>query len=163
VYAVPRAGGKTRPIFSRRNRYVLGLAIDGDVMTERGVATGPENVYLLLSPPQPQARGTSPLGLLLKIAKRSGGPPIELGTPEPSGNAYSLVSDAANLYWLESSPNHVTVASMDKAGKSRRVLAESEGMGYGIARGPASIYWVRWIMSGGDSFPDVFRLGLPPT
>ena len=162
VYAVPRAGGKTRVIFSGRNRYVLGLAIDDDVMTERGATTGLANVYLLLSPPQPQMRGTSPRGLLLKTPKRGGGPAIELATPEPSGNAYTLVSDAANVYWLESNPKRVTVASMDKAGKSRRVLAESDGMGYGIARGPESIYWVRWIMSGGNNFPDVFRMALPP-
>ena len=133
-FALPsrRAGGKTRVIFSGRNRYVLGLAIDDDVMTERGATTGLANVYLLLSPPQPQMRGTSPRGLLLKTPKR-GGPAIELATPEPSGNAYTLVSDAANVYWLE-----------------------------GIARGPESIYWVRWIMSGGNNFPDVFRMALPP-
>ena len=160
VYAVPRAGGPTRVVFVKRNRYVVGLAVDDDVMAERGAATGLESVYLLLSPTQPQMRTTSPLGLLLRIPKRGGGPPVELGTPAASGNAYTLTSDAARLYWLESRPQHVTVASMEKTGKNRRVVAESDGMGYGIARGAQSIFWVRWVLSGGNDFPQVFRMAL---
>jgi hypothetical protein len=151
VYAVPRGGGPTRVVLSKRNRYVLGLAIDGDTT---------QNIYVLLSPPNQQT-GPSKPGLLLKIPKRGKAAPVELGTTEPSGNAYTLVSDATHLYWLESRERHVLVASMTKNGDGRRVIAESEGLGYGIARGAQSIYWVRWIMSGGKDFPDVFRMTVP--
>jgi hypothetical protein len=139
VYAVSKNGGRLRTLVPKSNSYLLALEVDD------------ANAYLFLSPKDSQN------GSITRLPKR-GGAGVKVQSIRVPGNAYTMTSDDQRLYWLESNGNKVTVASMTKPDGKRTVLAETDGMAYGISAGGDSVYWVRWIMGGGSSAPEVFRI-----
>jgi hypothetical protein len=139
-------GGKRAVLPKSEHRFVMGMVLDS------------ENVYALLSQPEPQTAGST--GKLLRIPKK-GGAPVTLAKVNAVGNAWTLAADASKLYWLEAiAPNKVALSSMPKPGGERRVLAELPGLGYAISVGSSSIFFVVWEMGTGrpGARPRLLRL-----
>lgn len=156
VYAVPRAGGAIRKVLADPTRYVLGIAVDGQVGNDHAPSDPGDSLYLLTSPPLGQRDPRQ--GRVLRISKHGGRASV-LAQTEAAGNAYTLTFDATKLYWVESSQNQMNVVSLPKSGGTRVTLAATQGLPYGIAASPSSIYFIRWIMDGSRGRgPEVFRV-----